>query len=142
MTEDSHKTGFGSPPTANRFKPGKSGNPKGRPKGIRNFKTELEEELNEKVLVREADRQFLIPKQRAIVKALVAAAINGDARAISTVLGFYTRDKDEQRQADADSMSAGDRSLVDRFLERELAKRERAKDQVGENDQTERKKDG
>ena len=31
-----HEVGYGKPPKAHRFKPGRSGNPRGRPKGSRN----------------------------------------------------------------------------------------------------------
>ena len=34
-----YKVGYKRPPVSTRFKPGSSGNPKGRPKGQRNFKT-------------------------------------------------------------------------------------------------------
>jgi hypothetical protein len=141
MTNDSKNVGYGHPPSATRFKRGKSGNPKGRPKGTRNFKTDFEEELNEQIIVREGDRQFQISKQRAIVKALVAAAIGGDGRAISTVLDFWMRERQEQNPVEADTMSATDRSLVDRFIEREIAKRERANTNNGAHDQAERKDD-
>jgi uncharacterized protein DUF5681 len=35
--------GFGRPPAAHRFKPGQSGNPRGRPKGRKNFDTMVRE---------------------------------------------------------------------------------------------------
>ena len=35
--------GYKRPPINTRFKPGTSGNPQGRPTGVRNFKTELRE---------------------------------------------------------------------------------------------------
>jgi hypothetical protein len=43
--------GYGRPPHATRFKPGQSGNPRGRPKRSKNGKTLLLEALNETVLV-------------------------------------------------------------------------------------------
>ena len=51
MTDDSDDPtkeviGKGRPPTAHRFKPGTSGNPKGRPNGYRNFKKLFENVLN------------------------------------------------------------------------------------------------
>ena len=39
--------GYGKPPKANQFKPGKSGNPKGRPKGARSEATMLVELLSQ-----------------------------------------------------------------------------------------------
>ena len=44
-----YEVGYGKPPKHTRFQPGQSGNPRGRPKGTKNLKTDLEEELSERV---------------------------------------------------------------------------------------------
>src|SRR5260370_38480133 len=56
--------GYKRPPRDCQFVPGQSGNPNGRPKGTRNFKTDLRQELNEIVSFREGDREVSISKQR------------------------------------------------------------------------------
>ena len=48
--------GFGKPPEHARFKPGQSGNPKGRPRGRMSSSSVIARLLNEKVTVREGDR--------------------------------------------------------------------------------------
>lgn len=42
---DEYKTGYGKPPKKSQFKPGHSGNPKGRPKGSRNTATIMNDVL-------------------------------------------------------------------------------------------------
>jgi hypothetical protein len=62
------------PPAEYRFKPGQSGNPKGRPKGTKNFKTMFEMACKEVAkslnLGEEPDRMMLKILQTGIKKAL------------------------------------------------------------------------
>ena len=103
---DNGPTGYKQPPRHRQFVPGQSGNPNGRPKGAKNFKTDLREELSEIISFREADGEVAISKQRALIKRLVTSAINGDARAIATVMSFCARsfggEGDDQQQAPED----------------------------------------
>ena len=43
--------GYGKPPRHSRFKKGQSGNPKGRPRGGRNFSTDLKATLEEPIRI-------------------------------------------------------------------------------------------
>ncbi len=83
---DDYKVGYARPPANSRFKPGQSGNPKGRPKGARNFSTEIEAELNARVDVTENGRSKKITKRALVAKKLVNKGAQGDAKAIGLLL--------------------------------------------------------
>jgi hypothetical protein len=86
-----YKVGYGRPPVHTRFQEGQSGNLKGRPKGTKNFKSDLEEELNERVTVTIDGRIKKISKQRAFMKTVFSKALKGDARAGNTLVGMVFR---------------------------------------------------
>jgi Family of unknown function (DUF5681) len=54
----SYKVGKGRPPSATRWKPGQSGNPKGRPRDSKNLEALLTEALSEKVPVQEREEKL------------------------------------------------------------------------------------
>jgi Family of unknown function (DUF5681) len=85
------KVGYGRPPKATQFKRGRSGNPKGRPKGSRNLATDLAAELGEPITVREEGRHRRVSKQRALIKSLMAKSLQGDVRAAAALLSLYAR---------------------------------------------------
>ena len=86
-----YKVGYGKPPKSGQFKRGKSGNPKGRPRGSLKLATDLAAELNEQITVREDGKPRRVSKQRALIKSLMAKALQGDIRANSAVLSLYAR---------------------------------------------------
>ena len=83
--------GYGRPPRHSRFRAGQSGNLKGRPKGARDLKTELEEEVQEMIRITENGVRHRVSKQRGMLKSLVARAVQGDPRAANLVLNLVLR---------------------------------------------------
>ena len=86
-----YKVGYGKPPKSRQFRRGKSGNPKGRPRGSLKLATDLAAELNEQITVREDGKPRRVSKQRALIKSLMAKALQGDVRANAAVLALYAR---------------------------------------------------
>ena len=106
---DDYEVGYGKPPKHTRFKPGQSGNPRGRAKGTKNLKTDLIEELAEKISIREGDRIQTVSKQRALVKSVMNRGIKGDTRAINITLSTMMRLLDTGEGApDAEEVLLGD----------------------------------
>ena len=82
-----YAVGFGRPPRRTRFKKGRSGNPKGRPRGSRTSLTLLEQALSELVDVTENGQRKKITKGQAMLKQLVNKGASGDPRAMQMLLG-------------------------------------------------------
>lgn len=82
MAQAIHKVGYCKPPMETRFRPGRSGNPKGRPRGSKN---------SDQILLKLLDaRVFLgghrkISRREAMLRKLVDQAVGGDMNAISTL---------------------------------------------------------
>ena len=79
---DDDDVGYGRPPTRNRFKKGQSGNPKGRPKGAKNFATALSTELNGRIVISENGKRRKISRREVIAKQLVNRAVTGDHKSL------------------------------------------------------------
>jgi Family of unknown function (DUF5681) len=118
---DAKRVGYKNPPVASRFKPGTSGNPKGRPKGVRNFKDDLRDELDGLTVVHDGDVERTISRQRAFVRALVDQAVAGDLRAATILATLCTRTLGTDTEEEAEApLPPDDRAILEKFLAREL----------------------
>ena len=117
--DDDYPIGYGRPPKHSRFKPGNRANPKGRGRGTKNLKTDLQEELSEKITIGEGERRIKLSKQRAVVKSMVARAIKGDQRAadrcFELLLKFFGVGEDTSRLTE---LSAEDEAILTDFIAR------------------------
>lgn len=82
------EVGYGRPPKATQFKPGQSGNPKGRPKGSLNMASVLARALRERVSVTEAGKRRTFTKLEVAVKQLVNKAASGEPRAMQMLVSL------------------------------------------------------
>jgi hypothetical protein len=64
--EDDHIARYQRPPRKGQFKPGQSGNPRGRPKGSKNIRTYVSEHLNKKISIIEGGKTRKVPRAEAI----------------------------------------------------------------------------
>jgi len=112
--------GYGKPPKSGQIKKGERRNPKGRPKGSKNLKTDLLEELSEMMRVRESGKDHRISKQRALIKTQVARALNGNDRAAAKIIDLYLKVVGiEDAAADADlSLTLDEREVLEKLGER------------------------
>ncbi len=123
MAKKDYEVGYGKPPKSGRFKPGQSGNPKGRPKGAKNLKTELEEELLEKVPIKEHGKVRKVSKQRALLKAQMAKAMKGDPRAANVIINMVYRLLAIDATVDeVEDLTEADHAILKHFEKKVLAK--------------------
>jgi hypothetical protein len=125
MTEEPRKPayeiGWGKPPKHTRFKKGRSANPKGRPSGTRNLKTDFTNELGSRIRVREGDRETSISKQEAFVKLLVARALKGDARASSLLVSLMAKLLDVASAPAPTEVGLHEQDIIEAYYRRRLA---------------------
>jgi hypothetical protein len=117
LKKSRYSVGYGKPPKHSRFKPGQSGNPKGRPKGARGFKAELDEELKQLITVTEAGRTRKLSKQRAMIKALFAKALKGDSKSVQLILS-HSSGLSDPAVLQSDELEARDQMILDDYWRR------------------------
>ena len=100
-----YEVGYGKPPRHSRFAKGRSGNPRGRPSGAKNFTTLLREVLNELVIVTDNGGRHKVSKRQAIITQLVNRSAAADFRAIKILLDIV-RDLERQTEPTAPETSA------------------------------------
>ena len=121
MTEDvSDAVGYKSPPVKTRFRPGRSGNPSGRPKTKPSFRTALLGELAATMPAK--DQQRAISKLQALVTTLVNSAVAGNARAQALLVGALLR-MGEPEESGSDSLTSNDQAILEAYLAGELKRR-------------------
>ena len=121
--EKPYRVGYGRPPAETRFKPGVSGNPKGRRKKALSFSEVTEQVLNEKIEMRIGDRVLRMSNRQALVRSAIRQALTGKPRLL-TVLPAIMRYENENLQGRADAnlnLAAEDEAILADFLARHKA---------------------
>jgi hypothetical protein len=116
-----YDVGYRKPPKATQFKKGRSGNPKGRPKGSKNFGTQVASTFARKISVHEKGRERRISMAEAILLKLSARAIAGDMAAVRAAIALLQVSQDEGKPIAKMFSSDNDRALVLAFLEKNAA---------------------
>jgi Family of unknown function (DUF5681) len=88
MSESDQSVGYRRPPVNRQFKPGQSGNPRGRPKCSKNLPTMFAEALSRPIRVRDKGKIRRLSKQELMVEVMVNKAVAGDPKAFAMVVQF------------------------------------------------------
>ena len=116
--DDAGKAGYGRPPKDSRFKPGRSGNPRGRPKGVRNLRSDFNEVMTKRVRIREDGELRYVSRQEALLLSLCVKALQGDTRASGQLLARWAKTELHDTQPSQSNVTINDRVIVEDFLRR------------------------
>jgi hypothetical protein len=114
-----YQVGRGKPPRAHQWKPGQSGNPKGRKKGSKNESTMLREVLFSKVRMRIGSKVRTVTKLEAILTRFAEASLKGDVKSAQFLLNRYGALV--SGEVGESSISDNDHELLEEFKQSLLA---------------------
>jgi len=116
---EAYEVGYGRPPREHRFRPGRSGNPRGRPKGARSLASVVAATLGERIAVTENGRRKRITKLGATVEQLVNRAAVGEARSMQLLLALVqASDAKPPEEQPADATTEADALVLDELRRR------------------------
>jgi len=110
----SYDVGYGKPPRDTQFKPGQSGNPKGRPKGAKGLDTLVRETLGGMVAVRTAGGTKQVSRIEAVLAKTVEQAMKGNSRAQLELMKLWKNAvPDEVADENGDAFDAEEPTAAD-----------------------------
>lgn len=121
---EAYEIGYGRPPRHSRFKPGQSGNPKGKTKGQKDLKTIARAVLNEKITVQTPRGPKRMTKLEAMIHTHVNKAMKGDRSSFVETIKIAREIGMDDMIAEAldatrmDVLSEEDQAILDRVFHR------------------------
>ena len=113
------RVGYKRPPRHSRFRPGRSGNPRGREKSLRNFGTDVKATLAGPLAIKERGKTKRVSSQEGMLLRLREKALNGDARALDQFIRLAQMFNNDgpNEVLGAQDMLAEDREILDAYAE-------------------------
>jgi hypothetical protein len=99
-----YEVGYRRPPVHSRFQPGRSGNPRGRPRRLMPTANDVfSQELYRTVEVREGGKVTKMPLMQAVFRAFIAAAAKGNGPALRSLMPLIQEAESIRAQSAADA---------------------------------------
>lgn len=102
-----YEIGYGKPPKHTQWKPGQSGNAKGKKSDAPSFKLAIRRELEAQISITDSGERLEVSKMEALAKRLVAEALSGKPRMLTELLRQINIHLSEPAAGDA-SLPASD----------------------------------
>jgi hypothetical protein len=123
-----YTVGYGKPPSTSRFKPGQSGNAKGRPKGRKNLKTLIRQAMTAMITVQEGSSGRHVTKLEGVVLRQLQNALKGNDRSAMAVIKMASEmglleDTPDTTVTENDLSAADERILKELLARRRGGKR-------------------
>lgn len=118
-----YEVGYKRPPVTTRFPAGQSGNPRGRPKGAKNFATEVDEILRTPVAITQNGRSRKVSAQKAVLLKELERALKGDARAADRLLARAERHSGKGAEPPGSALPTEDVDVLESYLAELKARR-------------------
>jgi hypothetical protein len=84
-SDNSYNVGYGKPPKANRFRKGRTGNPRGKRKGEENIISAFKRHVLKRVKIRDGERLRTISVAEAVILKNLNAALQKDPFAMGNI---------------------------------------------------------
>lgn len=112
-----YAVGYRRPPVETRFQQGKSGNPRGRPKGAKTFSQQLADALARRVTVQESGKPRKMRMQDVIIQGLVNDAARREPRAVRLLFSLIDRYGDgRDPEIDATALLPDDEAIIGSYI--------------------------
>lgn len=118
-----YEIGFGKPPEHSKFRKGRSGNPRGRPKGVLNLATILERVLQAKVVIDEDGESRTVTKLELALEKLVDLAVKGDLAALRLLTTLVASAADQDVHMLTNHLAAADLAVLEGVLNEAAGRR-------------------
>ena len=120
LANEAYAVGYGKPPAATRFKPGTSGNAKGRPKNSKNLRTLIRLAMTAKISVQEGASNRRVSKIEGVVLRQLQSALKGDDRSAMAVIKMAMQmgllEETNSNPAETTELSAADERILEQLL--------------------------
>ena len=110
-----YAVGYGRPPRQHQFKSGQSGNPRGRPKGVRSEDDILAKLLNRKIPIQDRGRVRHVSVLEAAYYRVAQNALKGDLKAMNFLMNRKAAVA-QTRSGETPEMNEDDRVVLDAYL--------------------------